>query len=94
MLEAAGDLDPDRLEQEIAKAEGAPKRSLDDLLAEEEAEARLADLIADADAGRRDRTNTARCSGFVLVVLLGTAPTSRAASCRTTRSSSAAAARR
>lgn len=35
MLEAAGDLEPDRLEQEIAKAEGAPKRSLDDLLAED-----------------------------------------------------------
>ncbi|HZN43414.1 MAG TPA: hypothetical protein VFC08_06775 [Actinomycetota bacterium] len=35
MLEAAGDLEPDRLEQEIAKAEGTPKRSLDDLLAED-----------------------------------------------------------
>jgi hypothetical protein len=35
MLEAAGDLEPDRLEREIAKAEGTPKRSLDDLLAEE-----------------------------------------------------------
>jgi hypothetical protein len=35
MLEAAGELDPDRLEQEIAKAEEAPKRSLDDLLAED-----------------------------------------------------------
>jgi hypothetical protein len=35
MLEAAGDVEPDRLEREIARAEGAPKRSLDDLLAEE-----------------------------------------------------------
>jgi hypothetical protein len=35
MLEAADDREPDRLEQEIAKAEGAPKRSLDDLLAED-----------------------------------------------------------
>ena len=33
MLEAAGDdLQPDRLEQELAKAEGEPKTSLDDLL--------------------------------------------------------------
>jgi hypothetical protein len=32
MLEATGDLNPDRLEQELAKAEGEPKQSLDDLL--------------------------------------------------------------
>jgi hypothetical protein len=33
MLDAAGDdLQPDRLEEEIAKAEGKPKTSLDDLL--------------------------------------------------------------
>ena len=33
MLEAAGDdLQPDRLEQELAKAEGEPKTTLDDLL--------------------------------------------------------------
>src|SRR4029450_11240300 len=32
MLEATGDLKPDRLEQELAKAEGEPKQSLDDLL--------------------------------------------------------------
>ncbi len=33
MLEATGDLKPDRLEQELAKAEGGePKQSLDDLL--------------------------------------------------------------
>ena len=33
MLEAAGDdLKPDRLEQELAKAEGEPKTTLDDLL--------------------------------------------------------------
>ena len=32
MLEATGDLEPDRLEQELAKAEGEPKQSLDDLL--------------------------------------------------------------
>ena len=33
MLEAAGDdLQPDRLDQELAKAEGEPKTSLDDLL--------------------------------------------------------------
>ena len=37
MLEAAGDVEPgsDRLEQEIAKAEGETKPSLDDLLREE-----------------------------------------------------------
>ena len=33
MLEAAGDdLQPDRLEQELAKTEGEPKTTLDDLL--------------------------------------------------------------
>jgi hypothetical protein len=33
MLEAAGDdLQPDRLDQELAKAEGEPKTTLDDLL--------------------------------------------------------------
>lgn len=33
MLEAAGDdLEPDRLAQELAKAEGEPKATLDDLL--------------------------------------------------------------
>ena len=33
MLEAAGDdLQPDRLDQELAKAEGEPKTSLEDLL--------------------------------------------------------------
>jgi hypothetical protein len=32
MLVATGDLKPDRLEQELAKAEGEPKQSLDDLL--------------------------------------------------------------
>ena len=33
MLEAAGDdLEPDRLDHELAKAEGEPKTSLDDLL--------------------------------------------------------------
>ena len=32
MLEAAGDLKPDRLEEELAKAEGEQKPSLDDLL--------------------------------------------------------------
>ena len=32
MLEAADDLEPDRLEQELAKAEGERKPSLDDLL--------------------------------------------------------------
>jgi hypothetical protein len=32
MLEATGDLEPDRLGQELAKAEGEPKQSLDDLL--------------------------------------------------------------
>ncbi len=32
MLEATGDLQPDRLEQELAKAEGEPKTTLDDLL--------------------------------------------------------------
>ena len=33
MLEAAGDdLEPDRLAQELAKAEGEPKTTLDDLL--------------------------------------------------------------
>lgn len=32
MLEATGDLKPDRLEQELAKAEGESKPSLDDLL--------------------------------------------------------------
>jgi hypothetical protein len=33
MLEAAGDdLQPDRLERELAKAEGKPKTTLDDLL--------------------------------------------------------------
>jgi hypothetical protein len=36
MLEAAGDLEQaDRLDREIAKAGGAPKRSLDDLLSED-----------------------------------------------------------
>ena len=35
MLEAAEDAKPDRLAEEIAKAEGAPKRSLDDLLGQE-----------------------------------------------------------
>lgn len=35
MLEAAGDLEPDRLEQEIEKAEGERKPSLDDLLSGE-----------------------------------------------------------
>jgi hypothetical protein len=35
MLEAAGDLESDRLEQELAEADDAPKRSLDDLLAED-----------------------------------------------------------
>ena len=37
MLEAAGDVEPgsDRLEQEIAKAEGETKPSLDDLLRKE-----------------------------------------------------------
>lgn len=34
MLEAAGDLGSDTLEQKIAEAEGRSKRSLDDLLAE------------------------------------------------------------
>lgn len=32
MLEAAGDLKPDRLQEELAKAEGKRKPSLDDLL--------------------------------------------------------------
>jgi hypothetical protein len=32
MLEATGDLEPDRLEQELTKAEGERKPSLDDLL--------------------------------------------------------------
>jgi len=32
MLEATGDLKPDRLEQELAKTEGERKESLDDLL--------------------------------------------------------------
>jgi hypothetical protein len=32
MLEATGDLKPDRLEEELAKAEGEHKSSLDDLL--------------------------------------------------------------
>jgi hypothetical protein len=32
MLEATGDLKPDRLEEELAKAEGEHKPSLDDLL--------------------------------------------------------------
>jgi hypothetical protein len=36
MLEATGDLRPDRLEQEMAKAEGETKPSLDDLLAKPE----------------------------------------------------------
>ncbi len=37
MLEAAGDdLQPDRLEQELAKGEGEPKTTLDDLLSEPE----------------------------------------------------------
>jgi hypothetical protein len=36
MLEATGDLQPDRLEQEMAKAEGETKPSLDDLLAKPE----------------------------------------------------------
>ena len=35
MLEAADDPEQDRLQQELAKAEGERKRSLDDLLAEE-----------------------------------------------------------
>jgi hypothetical protein len=35
MLESAGDLEPDRLEQELAKGEGTGKPSLDDLLAED-----------------------------------------------------------
>jgi hypothetical protein len=34
MLEAAGDLKPDRLQEELAKAEGKKKPSLDDLLTE------------------------------------------------------------
>jgi hypothetical protein len=36
MLEATGDLRPDRIEQEMAKAEGETKPSLDDLLAKPE----------------------------------------------------------
>ena len=32
MLEATGDLEPDRLGEELAKAEGEQKPSLDDLL--------------------------------------------------------------
>jgi Arc/MetJ family transcription regulator len=35
MLEAAEDAKPDRFADEIAKAEGKPKRSLDDLLGQE-----------------------------------------------------------
>jgi hypothetical protein len=35
MLEAAGDVEPDRLDQELEKPESTRKRSLDDLLAEE-----------------------------------------------------------
>ena len=35
MLEAAEDAPSDRLAEELAKAEGAPKRSLDDLLGRE-----------------------------------------------------------
>ncbi len=35
MLEAAGDIKPDRLQEELTKAERKPKRSLDDLLTEE-----------------------------------------------------------
>jgi hypothetical protein len=35
MLEATGDLEPDRLREELAKTEGKRKPSLDDLLTEE-----------------------------------------------------------
>ena len=35
MLEASGDLEPDRLEQEMAKADDERKPSLDDLLSNE-----------------------------------------------------------
>jgi hypothetical protein len=35
MLEATGDLEPDRLDDAIAKAEGETKPSLDDLLGQE-----------------------------------------------------------
>lgn len=35
MLEAAGDLEPDRLEEKLAEVERRPKPSLDDLLAKE-----------------------------------------------------------
>lgn len=35
MLEAAGDLEPDRLEQKLAEVERKPKPSLDDLLKNE-----------------------------------------------------------
>ncbi len=35
MLEAAGDLEPDRLEEKLAEIERRPKPSLDDLLAKE-----------------------------------------------------------
>jgi hypothetical protein len=35
MLEATGDLEPDRLEEAIAAAEGESKPSLDDLLSQE-----------------------------------------------------------
>ena len=35
MLEAAGDLEPDRLEEKIAEVERRPKPSLDDLLSRE-----------------------------------------------------------
>jgi hypothetical protein len=33
MLEAAGDIEPDRLEEEVSKAKGKKKPTLDDLLA-------------------------------------------------------------
>ena len=35
MLQATGDLEPDRLDEAIAKAEGETKPSLDDLLSQE-----------------------------------------------------------
>ncbi len=35
MLEAAGDLEPDRLEEKLAEVERRPKPSLDDLLAKD-----------------------------------------------------------
>jgi hypothetical protein len=40
MLEAAGDLDSDSLEEKIAEVEGAPKPTLDDLLKSEPKPAR------------------------------------------------------